>query len=434
MTFSPLLCSYFFSVQLRSIKFLNEKKIELQREEFAHTHEMSRHFVRARIMLEKTLYRQKAILKERFGTLMSNEQSAARRYELMWFRVPQPIEMRIHLMRCVSNKLRRGNFCILATMYDRLGGHMISWTKFPKGVGIANSDAPFHHKSAATRPIHYSGKYYDRELRFDQSVFALCPAACDVRPSNVIVFELYEMASNTNPRDKVIGWSVLPMVDAHFRIIHGRFRLPFLRGPFDRGIKKYDDVEKRYASDLSLWLSNLYIDIRHLPREIHENGSQSARGEFDIEYDHVNSVLNLGSNERSQAGQREKGGGMKKDQSEAGDEEDTEAKKNNDAGADANDADADADDAEADADQLTSGLDNKAGKEENNDDDDDFSFTKITPVIVNKGINTNFSWWEKAGTIFKKKKTVEDKYRIEEEKEAEEKVRLALSLAYSLDE
>ena len=58
-------------------------------------------------------------------------------------------------------------------------------------------------RSAATKPVSYSGKFYDRELRFDQSIFALCPSARDVRPSNVIVFQLYEVAGGNNPRDKV---------------------------------------------------------------------------------------------------------------------------------------------------------------------------------------------------------------------------------------
>jgi hypothetical protein len=59
------------------------------------------------------------------------------------------------------------------------------------------------HRSSATKPVPYSGKHYDRELRFDQSAYALCPSPCELRPCNVLVFELFEMASGGNASDQV---------------------------------------------------------------------------------------------------------------------------------------------------------------------------------------------------------------------------------------
>jgi len=49
--------------------------------------EIWREFTRAQEMLTRKLHQQQAILKERFGKLMSNETAAARRYRLMWDRV-----------------------------------------------------------------------------------------------------------------------------------------------------------------------------------------------------------------------------------------------------------------------------------------------------------------------------------------------------------
>jgi hypothetical protein len=103
-----------------------------------------------------------------------------------------------------------------------------SWTKFPSNYGLrgeaAGETTPMLDKSAVTPPLHYSGKYYDSELRFNESIFCLCPSPRDVGPANILVFELYEMASSEAQRDSVVAWGALPMCDQHFRIIHGRFR------------------------------------------------------------------------------------------------------------------------------------------------------------------------------------------------------------------
>jgi len=125
--------------------------------------EIWREFTRTQELLAKRLRQQKAMLKEKFGQLTSRESSAARRYRLMWDRVPQPIDVRVHLMKSVSSKLRRGDYSILMTMYDRLGGHRLGWTKLPASVGVLGDDMV--QRAAATKPVAYSGKYFDRELR-----------------------------------------------------------------------------------------------------------------------------------------------------------------------------------------------------------------------------------------------------------------------------
>jgi hypothetical protein len=71
------------------------------------------------------LHSQQAMLKEKFGRLKASQTSAARRYSLMWDKVPQPVEIRVHMMKSVSSKLRKGNYCLLVSMYSRLGGHQM---------------------------------------------------------------------------------------------------------------------------------------------------------------------------------------------------------------------------------------------------------------------------------------------------------------------
>ena len=59
-------------------------------------------------------------------------------------------------------------------------------------------------------------------------VFVLCRN--DLRPSNVFIVELFELAGAHNPVDRVVGWGALPMCDPTFKAAHGRFRIPLIRG------------------------------------------------------------------------------------------------------------------------------------------------------------------------------------------------------------
>jgi hypothetical protein len=76
--------------------------------------------------------------------------------------------MRIHLMRAVKNKLSKGSYALMLTQYDSIGGHPLSWSHLAAcGIGSV--------RPGITRIIKHPGRYFDRILRFEDSVFALCP-------------------------------------------------------------------------------------------------------------------------------------------------------------------------------------------------------------------------------------------------------------------
>ena len=134
-----------------------------------------------------------------------------------------------------------------------------------------------------------------------------------------MVFELFRLAGsgggeggsgtrNDNSRhkggeldeDTAVGWCVLPLADSRLRVIRGSFRIPLLRGEPNPNIDLHEGLEKLIAADLEAWLGNLYLDVRHLPREARldgpgaEGGSAMGGEGFDIEYDHVRKVVRLG--------------------------------------------------------------------------------------------------------------------------------------------
>ena len=103
--------------------------------------------------------------------------------------------MRIHHLRAVKNKLPKGAYVLMLTQYDRLGGQPLSWSKIGAyGIGQA--------RPSTTRPVKHYGRYFDRVLRVDSSVFALCPPRSMWKPSYVFIIELFQLATYHNPLDR----------------------------------------------------------------------------------------------------------------------------------------------------------------------------------------------------------------------------------------
>jgi len=247
---------------------------------------VNRQFVRIQEELKNHIKKQQAYVQEKFGELQLGEQPAARRARVTWNKVPQPVEVHVHMLRAVKDKIPKGKYVLLMSMYERLGGLPLKWSRVDGPYGLGGA------RPCATRPAKHGGRFYDRELRFDQSVFALCPSHQSLRPANVFVFELFQLASKRNPVDRVVGWGVLPVCDARFHVVKGRFRIPLLRGEHDEFIDKHATIESMICQDLSNWLCNMYIEVRHLPRERLANEG-NLENEYDVEYDYINKLLRL---------------------------------------------------------------------------------------------------------------------------------------------
>jgi hypothetical protein len=249
---------------------------------------LGRMFSRAAQQLERIVRAQQGHVREKYGTLAPGERAGGRRFSVNWSRVPQPVEVRVHMVRAVKDKLARGRYVVLISMAERLGGRALAWTKVAAGAG-------FGERPAATRPVLHGGRYYDRELKIEQSVYQLCPSRADLRPSNVYIIELFELAGAHNPIDRVVGWGALPMSDPAFKAAHGRFRVPLIRGEQDQRLHLHSEIESIISEDLGAWLGNVYIEVRPLPRATVVDGALCK--EYDVEYDAVNKMLRLPAEE-----------------------------------------------------------------------------------------------------------------------------------------
>lgn len=151
---------------------------------------------------------------------------------------------------------------VMVSQYDRLGGRPLCWSKLgPYGISPT--------QPSVTQVCKHHGRYFDRSMKFEDSVFTLCPPVGQLKPSFILVFELFALQSSRNPTgDQVVAWSALPMCNEHLGVVNGKFRLPFLRGEMSPELEHFSGVEKAMAHDLNTWMCNGYIEIRHLPKDI----------------------------------------------------------------------------------------------------------------------------------------------------------------------
>ena len=70
-----------------------------------------------------------------------------------------------------------------------------------------------------------------------------------------------------------------------------------MRGEVNHGYDRFSMMQHAVSNNLSAWLGNLYLEIRHLPREALDQRGE-IRNEFHVELDFVNKLLQLGTERR----------------------------------------------------------------------------------------------------------------------------------------
>lgn len=161
-------------------------------------------------------------------------------------------------MRAVKSKLRKGAYVMMLSQHESLGGKVLWWSKIgPYGIG---SKLP-----SVTKPVKHYGRYFDRIIKFEDSIFTLCPPKNQLRPSYVLVLEIFQLANHHNPEDVCVGWTAFPMCNEHFGFVNGRLKLPVMRGEHSVNCQHYRKMEEAMSTDLNNWLCNVYIEVRPLP-------------------------------------------------------------------------------------------------------------------------------------------------------------------------
>ncbi|XP_064652604.1 uncharacterized protein LOC135503146 [Lineus longissimus] len=260
--------------------YLSRREFLAQQRERLLVDNLHKTFRRAENRLLSALEHRKGEVKTMYGDLQVADGqyggSKGRRWKVDWENTPQPIQVKLKCLRGVKDKLPAGRYVLMVSLYNRLGGNVMRWSKL-KGQEWAGS----------TLPLNHDGHFYNYECKIDQSVFTVLPAKPSIRPGMILLFELFLMRGKVVPTDRVVGWSCFPISDANFEVIEGKYKVPLLRGPMDQQIDKHERLEELMASDLDHWLCNLYFETVRLPRYL---GGQK---EFEVELQFTSSLLNF---------------------------------------------------------------------------------------------------------------------------------------------
>jgi hypothetical protein len=110
-----------------------------------------------------------------------------------------------------------------------------------------------------SRYVRFNGKCNDDNLDIEDTVSVLIPVAPE--STNVLLFQLVLLESETIPKDYTVGWGVFPMLYSDFGLNEGKFKVPLLFGEVDPDIDKFMKIEDYMKEDLDHWLANLYFEL-----------------------------------------------------------------------------------------------------------------------------------------------------------------------------
>lgn len=154
--------------------------------------------------------------------------------------------IRIELCRAVKDKLPCAHFAILVSLWDRLGGTKLEFSK----------------NNRITKPIMHGGRYFNNCLRFEETLELDIPSYSKLTSSMCISFELYLLKNRTVKFDKPVAYSYFPLINSDFQVSEGRFKTTMLKGSMDLSIEKYSDIEAKYRNRIDDWLCNLYFTTK----------------------------------------------------------------------------------------------------------------------------------------------------------------------------
>jgi hypothetical protein len=111
-----------------------------------------------------------------------------------WDGLPQPVQVRLLVLRGVRDRVPSGAYTMHAALFDRLGGRPLRWSQLPPR-GAAFDDGNDHDddarglltRGATPLPVRHSASFSDVELPFHQPMRVLLPPRSHLHPGMVIV-------------------------------------------------------------------------------------------------------------------------------------------------------------------------------------------------------------------------------------------------------
>jgi len=242
-------------------------------------------FIKAETHLLQAVKRRQGEVRTFYGDLALADSRftghEGRRFRVDWSRSPQPIEIKLHRLCGMRDKVPHGKYVLTCSLYDRLGGNVMRWKRL--------RGQEWH---GSTMPMNHGGRWNNVKLEIEQSLFTTCPSEHGVRPGMVLLFELYLLRGSSAPKDLSVGWGAFPLIGPDFQVVNGKFKLPMLRGPMTSAVTTHDDIQDTVKENLNKWLCNCYFEVVKKPRYV------GAQKEFEVELQYTSGIL--GYPERSE--------------------------------------------------------------------------------------------------------------------------------------
>lgn len=219
-----------------------------------------------------------------------------------WDTFEQQVELRIIKIRGLKDKIPPGEYVLLVSKWDKLGGAPMKWTNRQKNRSQF-APCPMHAEEkddnvrshceicngwcGGTLPFAHEGQQRSFETGVNAKVFTFFPSKVGIKPYMALMFELVKLPPKREGEAKIVGWGVMPCVDSAFSIINGKFRFPLLRGEYSTFFSHHESVRQSISNDIENWLANIYIEIFPHPRE------HFGRSEFQLHSEFTAHLLNL---------------------------------------------------------------------------------------------------------------------------------------------
>lgn len=238
-------------------------------------------FKQAEDALKVALERRQAEVSVYYGDLVPsedvNDSLNRRHFELDWSMAPQPIEIEVHALRGLRDKLPQGHFVLQLSMYDQLAGKALAWAELGK-----TGDEKWY---TALQPKTHDGRHDTVAMNFNKSLYTVAPAPTHMKPSYTLIFQLFMLRGDKKPKTTEVGWAAFPLSDPTFVTVQGMFKTPMLRGQMDPKLDRYQEIEEMVKYDIDNWLGNLYFRVNHLERYI------DGQREFDVQLARSREIL-----------------------------------------------------------------------------------------------------------------------------------------------
>lgn len=264
------------------LQFEREHKVEAVRDAISANlanlePKLRRAFMRREEHLRRTLAKQDAQIREEFGVLHEDNSYSARKLIIdTSHKVPQKVALRIDVLRGVKDKLPRGKYRVGIYVLDELAGTRLVHFDANKEGKTAPEKGTIENELSWSRQFDHKGRFDSFEASVHDSVVIICPPRRHIARSNVFVLEIFRCSDRDPSKvQSIVGWSVLPMINAEGNLCQGQFKLPVLKGAYSASFDRYFKIEKAMSHDIDCWLCNAYIHVEPVSRLLSKsNGSR----------------------------------------------------------------------------------------------------------------------------------------------------------------